>query len=255
MKGLRVLSVLTMAVLGGCGGQFIISAPDQVAPVGGTSAAVVRVRRTELAFLPLAVSGAALRLQIADAAPRGARSDKHGYAAALVPVPKQEGTYALTIRHQNTDGEEASASVPAYVWGSNARIIALDMDCLPEGGKEGQDAKLALSRLAGGAKLLYLTAKTDLNTDRLHQSLKARELPDGPILSWHLAGRFGKEITPLPRLKKAFPGLDTGVCGSPAGAGAFTQAGMKCILVGKAGTGSEKAAVRNSWAELASKGL
>jgi len=255
MKAMHVWPLLTVAVLGGCGGQFILSAPDQVGPTGGFAATVVRIQRTELAFLPLAVSDAALRMQIADSPMRASHSDKHGYAGAHVPAPTRAGTYALRIDHQNTDGEETSATVPAYVWDPNVRIVAVDISSLPESGKEVEDALAALRRIAAGGKILYLTQDRYVRSEKLHGNLEAMGYPDGPILPWRLGGLGAKEASPLSRLKETFPGLETGLCLSPDAAEAFTRARMKCIVVGKSPPSSPNASVRSSWAELAAKGL
>jgi hypothetical protein len=255
MRGIWLLLAPAVVAAGGCGGQFILSAADQVAPVGGRAGAVVRIQRTELAFLPLAVPGAAVRLQIGDAPPRAARTDKHGYAAAAVVAPNRQGVYTMLIRHQNIDGEEASAGVTAYVWAPDSKIVAVDLDCLPEAGKEAEDARAALRRVGGDGKVLYLTESDCMPSEQLHKLLEARGYPDGPILPWRHGGRFRKEASPLLRLKETFPNLGLGVCHSREAAGAFARAGMRCAIVGKVQAGSPNATVRSSWAELVAKGL
>ncbi len=255
MKAMHVWPLLTVAVLGGCGGQFILSAPDQVAPTGGFAATVVRIQRTELTFLPLAVFDAALRMQIADSPTRAAHSDKHGYAGAHVPAPTRAGIYALRIDHQNTDGEETSATVPAYVWDPNVRILAVDISSLPESGKDAENARAALRRIAAGGKILYLTQDRYVRSEKFHGNLKALGYPDGPILPWRLGGLLAKEASPLSRLKETFHGLETGLCLSPNAAKAFTRAGMKCIVVGESQPSSPRMSIRSWWAQRAAKGF
>jgi hypothetical protein len=246
--------VLAVVAMGGCGGQFIIKAPDLVAPIGGHAAAVVQIQRTELAFLPLAVADATVCLQIGDSPLRAARSDKHGYIVATVPVPSQEGVYTMVIRHQNIDGEEASAGVPAYVWDPNGKIVAVEFDCLPEKGKDAEDARAALHRLAAGGRLLYLIAKDYVQSEPLHEFLETRGYPDGPILPWRPGGRFSKPVSPLPPLRETFPALGLGICHSQEAADAFLRAGMSCVLLGKTRAESPEVTIRLSWAELAAKG-
>ena len=82
MRARALMAVLSAALGGGCGGQYILTVPDQVAPAGGQAATVARLQRSEFGSFAPPVKKAALRFQ-ADGGPlRGAYTDSQGYAAA-----------------------------------------------------------------------------------------------------------------------------------------------------------------------------
>ena len=76
--------VLALCLVGGlllscgCGGDYILTVPDMVAPAGGEGMAVVRLQRTDFMFVPMAVKEALIQLQVGDEPRRGAYSDKAG---------------------------------------------------------------------------------------------------------------------------------------------------------------------------------
>jgi len=258
-------------LLGGCGGNYILTVPDQLVPPGVPAAAVVRLQRNDFFVLAPAVKGAAIRLRIAGGQERVAYTDKLGYAGTPLALPNAPGRYRLRVDYQDSEGEEIAASAPVYVWDPARPVVAVDLDCLPvEGHEDIAAAASALASLAGQANILYLTRRPIDRHGRAHESLVAAGYPDGAILLWQVerwhivrGGKFKwphmvvatRMVSQLPQLKRIFPKLGVGVCNSNLAAEAFDHAGMRCVVVGRADVEAEKATRRSSWAELASEGI
>ncbi len=256
---------------GGCGGQYIMTVPDQLARAGGETTTVVRLQRNDFFVLAPPVKEAAMRFRIAGGLERGAYTDKLGYAATTVPAPERPGRYTMTVSHMDDYGDEAVTEGQVYVWDPNRPVIAVDMDCLP-GMRLGssKEAARALRRLVVGADLLYLTRRSAGRHAKAHETLTKAGYPRGPILAWrrqrwHIVrdGRFklprivveSRLVSQLPEVRRMFPKLSTGVCDSALAARAYAAAGMKVVMVGTA-PADINAAIRrrNSWADLADKG-
>jgi len=258
-------------LLGGCGGNYILTVPDQLAAAGEPAAAVVRLQRNDFFVLAPAVKGAAIRLRIAGRHERVAYTDKFGYAGAALTVPKGPGRYRMRADYQDSEGEEIAASAQVYVWNRARPVVAVDLDCLPlEGSEDVAAATSALAGLAGRANILYLTCRPIDQHDQAHESLGAAGYPDGVVLlwraeKWHIVreGRFNWPrlvvksvmVSQLPQWKRVFPKLDVGVCSSKLAAEAFDHAGMRCVVIGQANVEVEKATHRASWTDLASEGI
>lgn len=272
-KACRVLLLVLCAMVGGgCGGQYIMSIPDQLARPGGETTTVVRLQRNDFFVLAPPLKQAAMLFQIAGGPNRGAYTDNLGYAATTVPVPKEPGQYTMKVLHlDKVYGDEPAREGRVYVWDPNRPAIAVDMDCLP-GMLLGssKNAARALRRLAEGADLLYLTRRSVSHHAKDHETLRRAGYPAGPILAWqrqrwHIVreGRFNlprvvvesRLVSQLPELHRMFPKLATGVCDSALAARAYAAAGMKVVMVGgapaDADTGTRR---RSSWADLADKG-
>jgi len=266
------LALLT-AVAGGCGGQYILTVSDQLAPPGGEAVAVVRLQRNDFFVLSLAVEGAVMRFSIDQGPQRGAYTDKIGYAGASVPVPGAVGRYDLQVAHLDRQGDEVRASAPVYVWETEKPIIAADLDSLPLVGPAAQEAQAALARLACGANVLYMTRKGVDEHASLHEYLAGAGYPDGPVLlwqreRWHIvrAGRYklprvvveSRLVGQLSQLRVMFPKLTTGVCDSKLAAKAFLEAGLRCVIVGEAkidaGDAPDRITRYPSWADLPGSG-
>ncbi len=248
--------LIGVAVLGGCGGGYVLTATDSVAPPGGQVPIVVRLQRKELPLMTPAVQAAPLRFQVAEGPPRAARTDKKGYAAATVPVPSTAGVYPLTVALQDVQGQEAAWELRAFVWAPDRPAVAIDLDALPHGGRDAGHAKAALEKLAGYAHPLYLTDCPVGEFPKLRKALEAAGLPEGPILSWRATGwQRDKVISPLGELRKVFPKLQLGVAGSRLAVRTFESAGMKCLSVGGGVSPKDKTVQRTSWAELAAKDI
>jgi uncharacterized protein YceK len=251
MRTLCLSLLIAAALLGGCSGEYVITAPDQVADANGTAATVVRLQRQEFWFYAESVEGALLRLRIGEAGQRGAYTDELGYAATSVLAPAEPGVYALSVDLQDDVGVEASRRARAYVWPADQRIYAVDYDALPPAASdEARQAAEALGRLAaGGAALCYMTRRGVDEHHRVHEELASRGCPDGPVLLWqreysHLVydewwklPRLVVEtrlVSELETLRERFANVAGGITSRPLAAKAFEQAGLPCLMVGSA---------------------
>ena len=271
--GIGIWMVLLAGVpaVGGCGGHYIMTIPDQMAAAGGQAAAVVRLQRNDFFVLSPAVKKAAIRFRIGDGPLRGAYTDDLGYAATMVRVPDRPGQYRLKVAHLDIWGDEVKAEAPVFAWPTDRPVIAVDMDCLPGLWLGSSDkAARAMRRLVVGANLLYLTRRSTKRHGRAHELLRKAGYPDGPVLAWrrqywHIVrdGRFklprvvveNRLVSQLADLRKTFPKLEVSVCDSALAAKAFAGAGMKVVLVGAAAAKvPAEVRRRKSWADLADRG-
>jgi len=256
---------------GGCGGDYVLTVPDMVAPAGGEGVAVVRIQRVDFMFVPTSVKGALIQLQVEDKPNRGAYSDAFGYAGTTLAVPDKPGRYKLNASHSDHWGDEVRAESRAYVWDPKAPAVAVDLDCLP-GMVLGfsKQSSLALGRAAKGANILYLTRRGSSSHARLHAELARAGYPDGPILEWQRQywrivrdGKYGnwpraifenRLVSQLPDLRTMLPGLTAGICEDYLAAKAFAEANMRVVVVGGAKVEAKDVVRRASWSELAEKG-
>ncbi|MCP4378269.1 MAG: hypothetical protein GY794_19100 [bacterium] len=219
LTGLLVLAL----VVGGCGGEYILTVPDQLAATGNDIIVVARLQRNDFFVLNLASVKAYLRFQVGDGLERSASTDELGYSGIRMEMPKKSGRYDMSVRYQDDDGDEISKTVGAYVWDPAKPVIAVDMDPLPRRrakltqGRKGWwtglvkytidllprktpadavSARAALARLAEKANILYLTRRSVANHLQCRSELAEHGYPDGPVLMWrrqrwHLVpGRF-----------------------------------------------------------------
>ncbi len=258
---LRILLILSApAVLGGCGGYYALTVPDQLAPAGEDALTVVRLQRNDFIFLPMPVHRAAMRMFVPGYPQRAAHTDEKGYGGTRVAIPAELGRYEMTVVHLDKQGEEVSATVPLYVWDAGRKTVAVDLDCLPAYSQaEADQACLALNKLAAGANIIYLTRRKVKDHAALHEQIGAIGYPDGPVLSWRRqrwrivrGGKLGIRIVTEPRLvsqldgiREKFTGLEVGVCDSSLAARAFTDVGLQAVVVGDGA----------SWSDLAEQGL
>jgi hypothetical protein len=244
-----------IAALVGCSGQYYLTAPDQLAPAGGSATAVVRIQRHEFMGIALAVKNAPLRLWVTDQPLRAAFADKKGYAGAVVPVPDKEGLYSLTVATQDIRGDEFSKDFPTYVWPASQPIVVVDLECVPLGPKAPAAVGEALNRLAKNANIVYFTSRDVNDYPRVHEQLQGNHLPDGPVLPWRKSDWINTAlVSQLPQMRQQFSAVNIGICSSAAAAGAFSAAGMDCVVVGNEKVTAARAVYR-SWADLAAKGL
>ena len=260
-----------LLVTGGCGGQYILTVPDMIAPAGGEGVAVIRLQRNEFYLFGSAIKQAAMRLQIDGEIERGAYTDDLGYAGTTLPAPKTPGLYDLKVAYTDVWGDEISTKSRAYVWDANAPVVAVDLDCLPGLllGFSKQSA-LAIKRVAGGANIVYLTRRSVSSHAKLHIELASAGYPDGPILEWqrqywHIVrdGKYynmprvvveSRLVSQLTDLTQMLPGLKLGICDSYLAAKAFAESGLRVLVVGDAGMGPNEVDRVASWKELAEKG-
>jgi len=235
--------MMLSCVVCGCGGGYVMTAGDQLAPAGGEAATVIRLQQSELPLVTPPARDVAVRFCVADCPQRSARTDKNGYAAAAVPLPAAPGSYEMTVAIQDTQGEEARWAVRTFAWDADRPVVAIELDALPHDGKALLEARAALAAMAQRANILYLTRQEIDDLDECRRCLQADDLPDGPVLSWHRTRWPHKGIvSPLPALREQFPYLEVGIGASKLAMAAFEQAGMKGLAVGEGG---------QSWAELA----
>jgi hypothetical protein len=240
------LAALGLALFGcGCGGEYVLSAPDQVAPAGGEAVAVVRLGRSEIWRLVLPVEKAGIEFRVGEGPSRAAFTDDYGYAAAAVPVPEKPGKYRMTIAHKDREGDTAAAEAPVYVWDASRAVLAVDLAAVPmDEGYEAGAARRALAEAAKRGNVLYMARQSSRASREAHAALEQAGYPDGPVIlwrrqAWHVepwtALRLPvvvverRLISPLPALKEMFPGLTTGVATDSLAAEAFEGASLKCV--------------------------
>jgi hypothetical protein len=215
--------LLLLAAASGCGGDYILTVPDQLATAGGDVTVVARLQRNDFFVLNLAAVKSYLRYQIADGLERSASTDKLGYSGIRMKMPDAPGKYELAVRHQDDDGDEIDKTVGAYAWDPAKPIIAVDMDPLPRRmskvtkGRKGwwtgmakytvdllpratppdaPSARAAITALSRNANIIYLTRRNVIDHLKCRSELSAHGYPDGPVLMWrrqrwHLVpGRF-----------------------------------------------------------------
>ncbi|MDY6912952.1 MAG: hypothetical protein SVT52_00620 [Planctomycetota bacterium] len=254
----------------GCGGYYILTVPDHLAPAGDETAVVVRLQRNDFFILAMPVKGAVMRFQVGGDQQRAAYTDDLGYAGATLQAPDESGRYLMRVSHLDREGEEVYAEVLVYAWRANRPVIAVDLDGLPRaaGGKLW-DARDALKRLNRGANLIYFTRKDVKDHDKAHRMLAAAGFPDGPVLlwrrkRWHIVrGRWkmpkvvveSRLVSQLAEIRGLFPALNKGVCNSEIAAKAFAAAGLKPVVIGKANVNLPEVTRFSSWSLLAKQGL
>ncbi len=257
------------AMLCGCGGQYILTAPDQYAPAGGEAEAVLRLERNDFFVLSLPVKELPLRMWVDDGPQRAAYTDKLGYFAAAVPVPDSPGRYTLQVHLQDREGEELSGSAPVYVWDESVEVVAVELAALPMSGDAAAAAASAMTRLGEDARFAYMTREPVSVHDRLHEQLTAAGYPDGPILLWEReywhwvheewwkAPRIVVEsrlVSQIGSMKRTFANLRTGVCRSTLAAKAFAGQGLRIVIVDAAGVtpdaGAGEVVHVSSWSDL-----
>lgn len=271
-RGTFVTAVVIVALgAGGCGGHYTLSAPDHVAPVGAQTAVVIRLQRNDFLVLDLAVKEAAMSFRVGDGPMRAAYTDKLGYAGASVAVPDRPGRYHISVKHTDSDsGEVIAGGAYLYVWDAAKPVMAVDLDSLPYLGQADLPAaQAALRRFTQGANVLYLTRQRVSRHDLAHGQIMACDYPDGPVLLWRRQrwrivreGRFrvprviveARLVNQLMEIKRLFPGLKKGLCGSSIAAKAFVEAGLACTVVGELPR-SPEATWYESWQALAERGL
>ena len=257
----QILLILSApAVLGGCGGYYTLTVPDQLATAGQDAVTVARLQRNDFIFTPMPVPDAAMRMSVAGYPMRAAYTDEQGYGGTSVVIPANPGRYKMTVAHLDREGEDVSATVPLYVWDSGRMAVAVDLDDVLDSSQAKADQiRVALNRIAADANILYLTRREIKDHPALHERIAEIGHPDGPILSWRRqrwavipGGKLGfriviesRLVSQLTELRKQFAGLEVGVCDSSLAARAFTEAGLEARVIGE-GT---------SWSDLAERGL
>ena len=251
-----MLFVLAMpaALTTGCGGKYVMTVPEQVAPAGGEARAVARLQRQEFAWYVPAVKETVLRFSVSNCPLRAAYTDKAGYAAVAVPVPQQAGLYTMTVAIQDTEGQEAQQQAPLYVIQKDSPLVAVDYNALPANLSEASPAAVALRKIAADYQIIYLTNQPVEKHERIHRQLKAAQIPDGPVLLWgglSPAGRQGQ----VERLRESFASLCVGITDQDDGARAFEAGGLSTIMIGQENAHVANVVRYGDWSSLAQHGL
>jgi len=264
-KPLCVLALLAA----GCGGDYYLTAGDQLAPAGAEGPIVVRLQRSEIWRVPMPIKKGLIRFDVPQVGDRGAYTDDLGYAGTTLKAPAEPGVYPVGLSHKDRDGDIVEGELQLYVWDADRPVVAVDYDSLPERDSPGADAAwAALRQLSAGANLLYVTRRETDEHEKVHAELRALTYPDGPVLlwqreRWHIVreGRFriprvvveSRLVSQLAELRAIFPGLDTGVSGTQLGAKAFLDAGLTCAVVGPVETDLPGLVRYATWADFAAE--
>jgi hypothetical protein len=264
--------LLLPALLGGCGGYYILSVPDQIGPVEGDIVPISRLQRQEVFLYFRPQDGTSMRFRVfatekAAMHPAGdrhvaknllgqeraARTDELGYAAVAMslgdaPVNNKPGVYAMKVSLQDATGEEKQAITPIYVWEVARPVIAVDVTALPKTGDATfENAQKALNTIAKTANIIYLTREDAPTHKRQHQWLADNGYPDGPVRlwqreQWHIVRSESlglpqivietRLVSQLADLRQKFTNLKTAIAGSRLAAKAFKDAGISYHAVG-----------------------
>jgi len=263
---MRILALALCAAMVGCGGQYVLTAPDQVACAGGQTATVIRLQRHQFAGMLASSSGAAMRFQVEGCPLRGAFADNLGYAGAAVPAPDKPGVYKMKISHLNRDGDEIESQVPLYVWQADWPVVAVDLEAL-DAAKKRDDSKAALQKIAREANIIYFTRRQVTEHADIHRRLTAGGYPDGPVLlwqsqRWHIVqDKYprlvieSKLISQLSHLRDVFGRLSVGITDQDDGARALAAVHMKIVFLGDEKPHAANVTHRKDWADLAANGL
>lgn len=252
-------------LLGGCGGELRLVAPDQLAASGAKSDTVLRLLRNEFGGLMLPLKEAPLQVRVEQGPMVSARTDDKGYAALSVPVGEQPGLFHVRVDLLDNHGREFRRFVPVYVMDPKMAVVAVDYEAVRDP-KNIVAVREALARIASNAYLVYFTDKPVASHVALHSHLREARLPDGAVVgweqqAWHISGEGVNRrlvieerlVSPLAYLRVKFPQMRWGLASSPASARAFLDAGMKAYMV--TAEKPPKGALARPWNDLAKNGL
>ncbi len=238
-----LLVIICGFILGGCGGQYILTVPDQLAPASGEATTVVRLQRSEVWAYAPAVKSAVMRFQVGPGLERAAYTDKLGYAGTTIPAGDKTGRFLMTVSHLDIEGDEVIAESLFYVWDTEKPVVAVDYSCLRFGSGDGATQR-AISRVSEVANIVYMTRSPVSRHSGMHKKIISGGYQDGPILlwqreRWHVVreGRFklprvvveSRLVSQLGQLKQTFPKLNVGIGSSRLSAKAYKQAGMNSV--------------------------
>lgn len=262
---LALIGASFLWLLGGCGGEFQLMAPDQLAAAGSRSDTVLRLMRNEFGGLMLPLKEAPLQVRVGEGPLVSARTDPKGYAAMSVPVGEQPGLFHLKVYLLDNKGREFTRYVPVYIMDPKMAVVAVDFDAVRDPKNIGV-VREALERIASNAYIVYFTDESVARHGMLHVHLRQARLPDGAIVgweqqAWHISGEGihrrlvieDRMVSPLAYLRAKFPQMRWGLAGSPVAARAFLESGMKAYMV--AGDPPPKGALSRPWKDLAQNGL
>ena len=266
----RAIAVVSLAIgLSGCGGHYILSAPDQVASAGQEAPIVVRLQRNDFFVMDMAWEDAPIRFRIDHGPQRAAYTDEEGYAGTLVPAPSQPGRHVLSIDYKDLDGQDIFGQAAVYVFDPALPMVAVDFESLKldDWWQNDSASAAALRKIAEVANIVYLTRLDVDEHRRAFELLQVTDCPMGPLLRWDrkrykvVTGRFGMPklefgaylISQLDALMDSFPNLSVGVTDSSLSARAFAEAGLRTYMVDAYDLPEGFDVIPTTWAELASR--
>ncbi len=251
----RMALVLAALVVGGCGGEYILTAPDAAVLAGQDAPVVMRLQRREVWRYAPPQAGAAITFRLGEGPPQCARTDKAGYAALSIKAPSRPGRYDVALYHQDINGDSARGLAAIYVLDPDKPLAMVDMDSLPRNDKSAGQAAGALVRMQLTAQVIYVTKKYAGRPARARELLIEHGYPDGPVVPysrtrqwWRWRRRGGSDA--MEELLQRFPKLRWGVTTDDDAAEAFGNAGLKILLVGKEKVSVEEVERFESWADL-----
>ncbi|HET6429337.1 MAG TPA: hypothetical protein VFJ30_13055 [Phycisphaerae bacterium] len=237
-----MLLALALPALGGCGGGYILTAPDTTAVAGQAAPVVVRLQRQEFWLHCPPVPDAPMTFRLADGQVWCARSDKRGYAAVALPAPAEPGRHEVKVHLQDNFGDTVAGAMSLYVLPADRPVVAVDLDCLPADPDRAGPAVEALKRVGATSEIVYLSQEHGTSPAAAHALLDGLGCPDGAVVPWKADDPWYARM-PLPWRKPAssvpaslrarIPGLWAAVSSNPAAVDRFKEAGLKAVLVGE----------------------
>ena len=264
MRGTICLCLLA-ATAAGCGGGYIMTATDHVAPAGADAPFVVRLQRREVGPVRMSVRRGALDFRLGEDVIRHGFTDEIGYAGVVLPAPETPGVYSVSVIHRDIEGDVGRDEAMLYVWPRDAGVVAVDYDSLPRARSQVAGATEALGKLSEKARILYMTREGPAEHGAIHERLARDGFPSGPVLlwqrkRWHIVHigelRWPKVViedrlvSQLDELRRVFPGLRTAVCAGSLAARAFAEAGLTCYAPEPLDSPSDDVRYVKSWTHL-----
>jgi hypothetical protein len=179
------------------------------------------------------------------------------------------------VAHLDRWGNEVRSSGRAFVWDANVPLLAVDADSIPALGPGARQAGKALARLGEAARIAYFTRKPPSLHDDLRRHLDRQGCPEGPVLlwrseQWHVISKpmrlprlvvEQRLVSQLSVLRELFQNLQAGISADASASRAFLQAGLKPVIIGSpvlmglSESQRSQAIVRESWRDLAERGI
>ncbi len=252
----------------GCGEYYVLTTPDQVAPLGQDAPVVIRLQLKDMFFVLTPAKDQPMRFSVRGGPERVAHTDEQGYAGAVVPAPDRAGRFLMTIDLTDSEGEELHGLASLYVWDASLPVVVVDADFLPLGRRAGPATRALKNMIARGTNIAYLTRRQADEHYQVHDRLSVGGYPAGPVLQWRRQryriireSRFRRRIivenrlvSQLDEMRTMFPNMTVGICDSTLAAKAFVEVGLEAVIVGNADPPKVGASRRTTWRELAKDG-
>ena len=268
---LQLAILLPAALLGGCGGHYILAAGDQLSTPQGELAIVARIQHNEVRSVDVAVANQTISVRLypfgqaksatqtdAEVPARsrefGTISNADGYVALTMPLDEKPiyntpGKYDLKLSLQSPFGDQKYAVVPVYVVDKNRPLVAVDLEALPAESFFVKDAPAAkaLRHIAAYADIVYYAAHSGPTRQRIHAELLGGGYPDGAVLLWQphrwQVTRSKRFYVPtdisfqrslennIPAMRKQFPNFKFAITSRYLAAQTFATAGLDVFAV------------------------